>query len=368
MNILAWPAFKTRSRNPYNYLLYSEVQKWGVTVDEFSMSKLLRSHYDIVHIHWPEKAFLHPHLVGSLGSMGLIALLRRARLRGTRVVWTVHNLQAHARRRPYLEHFFWKVYPRFVDAYITLTPGGQELARDRFPALGHRPGFVIPHGHYRDTYPNQVSSAEARAKLDIDRDATVIAFVGSVRPYKNVPQLIRTFRELDDGQRILLIAGKAYSPEYRDEVLEAAAGDPRVRLFLEFVPEDEIQLFFNAADLVVLSHTEVLNSGSALLALSFNRPVLLPDKGVMRELQAEVGGEWIKLFSGELDVDALRGGLAWALRTERRAPAPLDHFEWRRLARDTVRAYLALHPRSGSFQDVKALLADIPSPAERQKA
>lgn len=352
MNVLAWPA---RSRNPYIDRLYAEIRRRGVTVDEFSLSRLVRGRYDIVHIHWPERAFRDPRVtIGSIKGLGFIGLLQFARLRGARVFWTVHNLQAHETRHPHLEPLFWKLFSRTVDAYIALSPGGQVCVRDRFHVLADRRGFIISLGHYRDAYPNEVSSGEARAALDIDPDVVVLAFVGFIRPYKNVPRLIRVFRASADAQTVLVVAGEVHSASLRAEVLEAAADDPRVRLFLDFVPDGKLQYFLNAADLVVLPHAEILNSASAMLGLSFDRPVLLPEKGAMGELRAAVGDEWIKTYHGDLNADVLRSGLAWALRTRRGGSPPLDNFGWPRLACETVQAYGAICSRECSRR--------IPSP------
>ena len=59
--------------------------------------------------------------------------------------------------------------------------------------------FVIPHGHYRAAYPNDVTRAEARERLGIAPDARVVAFVGQVRAYKNVPELVVAARALPDA-------------------------------------------------------------------------------------------------------------------------------------------------------------------------
>jgi beta-1,4-mannosyltransferase len=39
-----------------------------------------------------------------------------------------------------------------------------------------------------------------------------------------------------------------------------------------------------AADLIALPYKEILNSGSAILALSFDRPILVPAAGALAEL------------------------------------------------------------------------------------
>lgn len=339
LRVLAWPAFKGRGRS-YVSLLYSAMVRQGTVVHEFSPARLLRGGYDVLHIHWPERALLHPNpLLGVVGSIGLIPLLHFARARGTRVLWTVHNLEPHEKRRLWLQASFWKLFCDAIDGYIALSPSGAVLAAERYPALADRRGFVVPHGHYRGIYPNSVASREARAELEIAGAETVVAFFGRIRPYKNVPHLIRVFRTSPDTHRILIVAGKITSDQLRSQVIEAVAGDPRVRLFLDFVPNDEVQLFLNAADLVVLPFTEILNSGSALLALSFDRPVLLPDRGAMSELQAEVGKAWVRTFDGELDADVLDRAVHWARNANRTGSAPLDRLSWREVARSTIEAY-----------------------------
>ena len=109
---------------------------------------------------------------------------------------------------------------------------------------------------------------------------TRLLHFGLLRPYKNVPHLIATFAEAALPGATLLIAGKPFDDQVRDEVATAAADVAGVRLELRYIRPDEVQLFFLAADLVVLPYQRILNSGAALLALSFARPVLVPRMGL----------------------------------------------------------------------------------------
>src|SRR5690606_36127483 len=68
--------------------------------------------------------------------------------------------------------------------------------------------------------------------------------------------------------------------------------------------------YFRAADLVVLPYREILNSGTALLALSFDRPVLLPEAGAGDELTRRVGSEWVCTYEHELSATDIERGLA----------------------------------------------------------
>jgi beta-1,4-mannosyltransferase len=142
----------------------------------------------------------------------------------------------------------------------------------------------------------------------------------------------------------LLIAGKPVPPEDAPHLEALAARDPRVQFELGFVRDDRLQLFFNAADLIVLPYRQILNSGSALLALSFNRPVLAPAIGSLPELAQTVGGHWMQLYKGDLETGELQNALEVS-RSLRDQLVPLEPFDWERIAVDTKRFYLELTNR-----------------------
>src|SRR5690606_8307731 len=159
-------------------------------VDEFSPRRLLRGRYDLWHAHWPEGGMgkgSAPRVAA--GAAATLALAAAARVRGTRVVWTVHNLRAHDAPHPRIEEAFWAGWARARDASLHLSRAGREAARERFPALRAKPAFVVPHPHYRTAYPPAPSREEARAKLGLPTDAPTVVFAGHVLAYKNVPAL-----------------------------------------------------------------------------------------------------------------------------------------------------------------------------------
>src|SRR5271155_4359061 len=212
MRILAKPAFDVGPFNPYTRLLYSPMRLIGEQVEDYSPWKALRNRYDICHIHWPEYYIAHRSLLKVIfGSVGLLLLVSWCRTRGAKVVWTVHNLESHTQPRSMVERCFWSIFTRCLDAYIALTEGGCSAARKRFAALRSLPAFVIPHGHYRGAYPNSLSRAEARRHLGISDGAKVVLFFGTIAPYKNVPALARAFREDNDSEANLVIAGACVS-------------------------------------------------------------------------------------------------------------------------------------------------------------
>jgi len=342
MRVVALPAFVNRAVNPYNALLYGAVRRLGATVVEAAPWRLLGRPPDVLHVHWPDAFFSARRLPGAVGkSLLLMGVVGTARLRQARVVWTIHNLRPHEERHARWEARMWRWFVARVDGYIALTAGGQAAALARFPALRGRPGFVIPHGHYKDEYPDEVDRGVARAALGLPPAAPVVVFLGAIRPYKNLPALIDAFRGVPGPAWRLLIAGKPADAALAGEIRRRAAGDGRIRLDLGFVPNDRVQHYLRAADLVVFPYREILNSGSALLALSFERPVLVPALGAMAELQGAVGAEWVRTYHGEPTPKSLAEAMAWARATPRDAKALLRDLDWEEIARQTVAAYEA---------------------------
>jgi len=344
LRVLASPAFHHRLANPYTWLLYTHmVAAGGVVVKDYSHRRLLRRRYDLVHVHWPEGHLNDGNSVRALRRVvSALGMLRWARSRGAKIVWTVHNLHSHERLYPTLERWFWRAFIPRLDGYISLSHSGQEAVLARFPELRRIPGFVIPAGHYRDAYSLDLPKAAARDKLAIDARSNVVSFVGLVRRYKNVPQLIGSFRALADRALTLLVAGEPKSDDVAADVRAAAGDDPRVRLHLGWIPNEQILLYLAAADLVVLPFSEVLNSGSALLALSFDRPVLVPRMGSLAELQEMVGAGWVRTYQGELTPACLASAIAWAVGTPRPPRPPLEALAWDRIAAATREAYASV--------------------------
>jgi len=340
MQVIAMPAFKNRQQNPYNWLLYSSIKQLGINVDEFATHRLLDRKYNIWHMHWPEVPLNHKNQFKALMKIkSLFLQMDWAKSQGIKLVWTAHNLANHERLYPELEAWFWQSLTQRLDGYISLSHAGLEATQKYFPELNNIPGFVIPHNHYRGEYPDEVTREEARRKLGISPHAKMLLFFGRIRTYKNVPQLLTAFRKFSDPDALLYIAGSAEMPALAELCAREVILNSRLRTKLDFVAQNVTQLYFRAADLVILPYNEILNSGTALLSLSFNRPVLVPLRGAMAELQAEVGQEWVRTYEGEISPDDIKTALAWALNTPRSQQAPLEDFDIKKLAQQTIDVY-----------------------------
>ena len=306
MIILAKPAFVNRKKDPGNFRLYSELINQGVTILEWSLKHLVLSKFDILHIHWPDNILKTRSLtIASAKLFTLTLALFWVRIiRQKPVVWTSHNIISHELNFPRLESLFWRVLSKFLDGIIV----HEDATKDRLLCL--RPYFSrcliekIPLAHFRGAFPNTVTKSEARCELQLDENSMVFGFLGQIRPYKNVPALIEAFDNAPSDWQ-LVIAGNPHNSELKERLNTLARDNKNIHLKLEFVRDDDLQVYYNAFDLVVLPFEQITNSGSALLALSFDCPVLIADSPTLRSLEYEFGGSHVIFFEPPLSFEDL---------------------------------------------------------------
>jgi glycosyltransferase involved in cell wall biosynthesis len=127
------------------------------------------------------------------------------------------------------------------------------------------------------------SREEARQVLNVN--GNVALFFGHVRPFKGLDIALRAWRELKTDVT-LVVAGEAWwkgEAEYR----ALAAGLTNVRFDFRFIPDAEIATYFAAADVVLAPYRIEAQSGVALTAFHFARPVIATNVGGLPEIIEE---------------------------------------------------------------------------------
>jgi beta-1,4-mannosyltransferase len=293
--------------NKYLDCLWQSLKPFGVEVaalniyQSFSRFKASILPGEVFHLHWVDTLCridsdrLFNSLLSILSNLRKLVYLKS---QGFQIVWTVHNTLGHDCRHPIIERTF-----RFFIAHIcTDIIVMSEHSRQEFARVYKRSKYVhtIPHGNYIGVYPNQVTAADSRHRLGIEPHLRVFLFLGAVKPYKGIPNLISAFEQIKDIDIRLLIAGSPKTPDLVAQIELAAQKDPRILTRLEFIPDQDIQLYMNACDWVVLPFQSILNSGSILLALSFGRPVIVPKIGAIPEFL--VNGEHGYLYANDQEL------------------------------------------------------------------
>jgi glycosyltransferase involved in cell wall biosynthesis len=263
--------------------------------------------------------------------------------RTTALVWTAHDLEHPDRRHPLLDRFLTNLLRRVVDAVIVHDDAAcHELATRGTTAMA--PTHVVPHGSYIGHYANETDRKSARAVLGLPDDAVVFLVFGWIRRYKNVGELLLAFRQVQSARAHLVIAG-AVPASYGEELVAEAAHDSRVHCYFGAVRDEDVQIFMNASDAVVLPYSRVLTSGAAVLAQSFGKACIVPaNSGVDASLPR--GGA---IRYNPASRDALVNALQEALDQQDHLPsmgqrnyACAAAHAWHDVAAETVQVYVSV--------------------------
>lgn len=361
MKILVYPK---DTNNPYQKLLYGEISKTN-TVTYFSFptkSKIgglilffpkiiwLRLQgYTIFHIHWlyelgfifkiPLLAFLS-QLFFFLYSLKFITILK---VLGFKVVWTVHNVSTHEKQT--LNDAFISKYLAFCSNAL-IVHSYDTIAQLKKIGIEHNAIVVIPHGNYIGYYENSISKTEAQKKLAIGKNFTFLYF-GQIRSYKGVDTLIDTFEKVhtENSQTQLIVAGQCNDSTLKDKIEMFQKKYPEsLYFFSNYIKDNEIQNYFNAADCVVIPFKRSTTSGSVLLALTFSKPIVYPGIGNMVEFPETIGFRYkvndIKTFE-----QAMNNAFAEKehLKTyEKNAFEFTKQFNWEIIQKKTLELYRSL--------------------------
>ena len=298
MNVLFLPDWSRG--NPYQRELANALKIYGVYV---SMSNgvrwlpllgTIRTHGkpDILHLHWT-----YPFLFGENSietiflSFRFLVELIFVKLLGIKICWTVHNLFSHKRQTIQLEKFFNYVFARFCDQLIVHCPFAREalMKAYRLSNYFNNKINVIPHGNYIGSYKNEVNQEDARSELGLCKDEIIFLYFGLIRFYKGVYRLIEEFQKLKCTRARLLIVGKPINNTIKAELMRICGQDSRISTYLQFTSNEEIQLYMNAADIVVLPYRDILTSGTSILAISFGKPVIAPAIGCIPDVLDSIG-------------------------------------------------------------------------------
>ncbi|WP_172979855.1 glycosyltransferase [Agromyces agglutinans] len=297
----------------------------GVRIMTFTWGRAIFGRYDVLHVHWPESLVRHPRLAGRAAKRMLLEmLLARLRLTRTPIVRTIHNVAPHEPGDSAEARVLGRI-DRRTDFWILLQPGT--------PSPNEARSMVIRHGHYRGVFQSEVAAVRGR----------MLQF-GLLRPYKGVEALIAAFAELDDPRGQLRIVGRPHSADFEAALRRRAERDRRVSLRLEFVPDAALIDEIRQAELVVLPYTEMHNSGAVLVALSLDRPVLVPRSSSTDSLAEEVGESWVLRYDGPLDAKTLAAARV-AAASHRPGRPDLSGRDWARVGELHGEVYrLALVP------------------------
>jgi D-inositol-3-phosphate glycosyltransferase len=233
------------------------------------------------------------------------------RMLGKTIILTVHNVNARKRdsNDSSLNRLSLRLQYNFCHhIFVHSERMRSELVSDfRIPKSKVS---VIPFG-INNTVPNTaLSTEEAKQETGVSSGDKALLFFGNIAPYKGLEYLMAAFSALlkKDRSYRLLIVGKPKGPpsywnEIRRTIINSDIGD-RVIEKIEYVPDEATELYFKAADVLILPYAHVFQSGVLFLSYSFGLPAIAADVGSLKSEIVE--GETGFVFKPRDSVDLAR--------------------------------------------------------------
>jgi glycosyltransferase involved in cell wall biosynthesis len=271
-----------------------------------------------------------------------------------KIVFTAHNVNSGKRdlNDSFLNRLTLRIQYRLVDHLFVHT---QKMKNELIEEFGVREHAitVIPFGINNSVPDTDLTPSLAKQQLGIGNDEKTILFYGNIGPYKGVEFLVSAFQQLakEHADYRLIIAGKLRggAEKYWEAIQNEIVRDPnhgRIIQKIEFIPDQETELYFKAADLLALPYTEVYQSGVLFLGYSFGLPVVATEVGSMAEevVEGNTGflcrpsdsGELAKTIEKYFESDLFKG--LKGRRQDIRAYADRRH-SWAVVAETTRKVY-----------------------------
>ncbi len=234
---------------------------------------------DIVHLqHWKTSTtFIYAVVIPIL------------KIRRKKILLSIHNITPHSPDRflIFVDSILNRFVFRFADGFIVHNQRNKQRFQELYK-LRERPIFVIGVGVHPPLITNNLSKKTARKHLQIPLKKKVLLNFGYLWEYKGMDVLLHALemvvKEVPDV--LLVITGTATTDWSRYEsIVQEKHLDSYLYKRLQYIPESEVDIYFAAADLVVLPYVPPFDThgGVGALAVALHKPLLVSDIGGLPE-------------------------------------------------------------------------------------
>ena len=266
---------------------------------------------DIVYIQWPE--YIFKQSVKKENCDQLDKRFKELHNQGVRIVSQCHNLKPHNPNNPNEINLYDVVYKN-VDAIVHMGEYSKLLLQKEYPNVRH---FVVPHHIYETYFSFNKSKKECLEKLNIDSDNTNILCFGKFRNKEERNLIIRVKRQLSNTNIKFIVPGF-----YRERILQKNILVSIKTLVMSvyyrllgfkfsnsMINDDTMELYFKAADIVMIQRPNILNSGNLPMAFAAGKVVVGPNVGNVGCILKETGNPVFDPDSIDSVISAIKEGI-----------------------------------------------------------
>jgi len=283
-------------KSDYLYLLYRDlienkgdrykVKSLSVWQHYIFVLKSLVTKSVILHYHWLECTDFK-----SLSGMiyKLISIFLFKAIGGT-LVWTVHNKVPHDKKFRKLNY---KIQS-WMASKANIIHVHCKSAVDEISLYYNQPASkfrVVDHPSFPSKNVSRELSIERlnyKRDLFLEPDDSIFLMFGNISSYKQIEKVCEIFTDLPPKKKLLIVGPvKKGQMSNFNTIKKIAKNRENILLIPYFIPEDMVPFYMNAADCVVFNYRQILTSGGVELARSFNRPIIAPNNGCLRDINDE---------------------------------------------------------------------------------
>ncbi|CUT07532.1 Glycosyltransferase involved in cell wall bisynthesis [Candidatus Kryptonium thompsonii] len=227
----------------------------------------------------------------------------------SKIIFICHNITPHE-KFPFAK-FLSKFAFLFADHFIVQSTAVEEDLLKIKPRASYKKIF---HPIY-EIFGKPIDRNEARKLLGIKPDEKVLLFFGYIREYKGLDLLLKSMNlVLSKFPVKLLVVGEFYEdPKRYYKIVEEEGIEDFVVFKSEYIPNNEVKVYFSASDLVVLPYVSATQSGIVQIAYNFNKPVITTNVGGLPEVVIEGKTGFVVEPSSEKLAEAIIKFFEWDL-------------------------------------------------------
>lgn len=278
-----------KPRNPFYTMINDHLVRQGVSLkyttdrdEALQLAKRVPSL--VVHFHQLEP-FYHPGEktpeAVSERAESFLEFMRKLKAASAKLVWTKHNPLPHDGQFSVIDMRVERAALDLVDRVVLLSEGAAKELVEYDNKLAH-----VPHPEFKGVYGRKVGKCLARNHLGLPEDAHIFACIGELKPYKRHLMQIEAFKECcarysGDKDPFLLFVGNPGPPDYIKSLTDLE--EDRIKIIPKDIANEEMRYWMSAIDVSLFAFERIWVSGSVLLSLSYDVPVVVPDVGYLDE-------------------------------------------------------------------------------------
>lgn len=318
------------------------------TVNRFSWKKLLfspnqKNERRVIHIHWESNIYGSKYLLVSIVKMILrfsfLFLIKK--LKGAKIVWTMHNLKSHDYPHPKSDELGRRIMWMLADKVLLHEKSFADSEKQK---RKHKDIECIPPGNYIGIYGElwHGDRAQLRKEYGLEKDAIVLLALGAVRPYKVLEPVIEAVKEVSKRIPVQLLVVGRPSKEYGESLKKLADNDKSIVLDFNYFDDQDIPKIYGLADYSVLFYGEsAIGSAAILLSLSYGVPVICRDFAVS-ELIIE-GKNGFKFKNKEELIKIIEKLPEIKKFDPQNVMSTVANWNWHKMGNATRKAYISLY-------------------------